>query len=293
MLKFLTQPYPFDVEWRSNLRRNAIIGCFVAFFLITFEPFGTEKWHDAYKVIKLMGYGVVAFIGPTLLLWLLFQWQKKDNIEKNWIVAKEIGFNVMVVLSIAFGNMLYGSALGLTSLSLANFVGFIFTVLVIGVFPISVGIILRYNQLKMRNEINAKILSDNVEQYQKNEQVANNDNVTTEIVTLIAENEKDVITLKINELLYIESADNYVQVVFLKNGKIQKELLRGSMKRFENQLSGFANIARTHRSFIANLNHNTGISGNAQGYRMTIAHSEVIIPIARNYGAAILDIVRK
>jgi DNA-binding LytR/AlgR family response regulator len=102
-------------------------------------------------------------------------------------------------------------------------------------------------------------------------------------IILIAENEKDKFKLKINQLLYIESADNYSNVVYFgEAGQRKKELIRSSLKRLEGQLNN-ENIIRCHRTFIVNLINVKIVGGNAAGYKLYFDTSDETIPVSRNY----------
>jgi hypothetical protein len=283
MLKILSQPYPFFQDWRQVFVRHAWIGLFVALFLIIFQPFDTNNWHVPYKALKLAGYGVIGFLMPTLLVFLIERFKTLDQWERIWTVGKELFFTLGVIIVVSFGNMLYSNFLHIGKISFYNFINFIFVVFVIGIFPIGVGISLRFRHFMQLNETEAIALRTDIEHIQ-----TQHNSATQEAeVTFVAENEKDVIRLHISDLLYIESADNYANFVFLKQGRVQKELLRGPLKRFEQQCTYFSLVKRCHRSFVVNLQHVTDIEGNAQGYRVSLQHSDSIIPVARNYGAAI------
>lgn len=55
-------------------------------------------------------------------------------------------------------------------------------------------------------------------------------------------------------LLYIESADNYVYLWYINKDAISKMLIRNTLKKLEVQLSK-TNIMRCHRSYMINLDH--------------------------------------
>jgi DNA-binding LytR/AlgR family response regulator len=107
-------------------------------------------------------------------------------------------------------------------------------------------------------------------------------------MALIAENEKDRLELKPEDLLYIESADNYSNIVFLKEGTISRQLIRASLKRLETQIA-VPYIIRCHRSYIVNIRQAKDVSGNAQGYRIGFKPAGVDpVPVSRNYGKEVL-----
>ncbi|MDZ7899314.1 MAG: LytTR family DNA-binding domain-containing protein [Arcicella sp.] len=97
-----------------------------------------------------------------------------------------------------------------------------------------------------------------------------------------AENEKDTLTLSTQNLLYIESSDNYSTIVFLKDQQIVKELIRSSLTRLEGQIQA-KTIVRCHRSFIVNLDKVMKVSGNAQGFKLQLSETDFIVPVARKY----------
>ena len=60
------------------------------------------------------------------------------------------------------------------------------------------------------------------------------------------------ITIVTENLLYIESADNYTTLHYLNKSKLSHYLLRNSLKRMEEQLSDTP-LVRCHRSYMVNM----------------------------------------
>jgi LytTr DNA-binding domain len=289
MLRFLSQPYPFEAnDLRKSLIRNAFIGIFIAFFLIVFQPLGTDLWQTNYKTIKLLGYGFVSFLMPSLLHTLSYFSFDRQKINDKWVIWKEILFLMLTLVFVAVGNLIYANFLKLTNFSFSAFVGTLFSVAIIGVLPILAGVIAKYNRFVALNTKEAAEIDTNLQSYQQAQQIQPESNIAPQTITLLAENEKDSISFVVHDFVYIESADNYANIAFLKNNKLQKELLRGTLKRFESQLHD-AQITRCHRSYIVNLHHAETITGNAQGYRLTLRYADIVVPVARNYGAGILE----
>ncbi len=67
------------------------------------------------------------------------------------------------------------------------------------------------------------------------------------------ENGDTKLSMQLNDLLYIEASENYVTIHYLDHTQPDRMLLRNSMKRMEEQLTGFP-VVRCHRSFMVNLN---------------------------------------
>lgn len=66
--------------------------------------------------------------------------------------------------------------------------------------------------------------------------------------------EKEVLrfSVKAEHLLYIESADNYVNIYYIDKGKVARFTLRNSIKRLEGLLKN-AEVIRCHRSYMVNF----------------------------------------
>ncbi len=63
------------------------------------------------------------------------------------------------------------------------------------------------------------------------------------------------ISLRLDHLLYIESADNYVTIHYLNKAKLSHYLLRNTLKWIEENLTHDTALVRCHRSYIVNLDN--------------------------------------
>lgn len=296
MFEFLKKPYPYYSFSFRDVYSNFLIGCFVAFFLIVFQPFGVSIWQTDHKLLKLIGFGFVSFICPLVFRIISTSVLKKKTPEETWMVWKEILGLLLVICFIAFGNLCYGNFIRISHFNVQELSLALAATFLLAVFPIAANVVLKYNRFVALNQKDAELMEAEVIDFQQRTEIEvpiTNETPETQeqedLFILIAENDKDKIELKPEELLYIESADNYSNVVFYRNNKINKQLLRGSLKRLESQIT-FPFIVRCHRSYIVNLKLINHIKGNAQGYRIEfkIDFSDVI-PISRNYSKALFE----
>lgn len=103
--------------------------------------------------------------------------------------------------------------------------------------------------------------------------------------------EKDELRLSINRenLLYIESADNYVNVWYLNKEMPTKLMLRNSLTATEKNLSG-TNVVRCHRSFMINLEAVKVIRRQKDGVYMELGIDQVPnIPVSQRYVEKIMQ----
>lgn len=283
MLSFLKKPYPYLGDLRRSLFSNLIIGAFVAFFLVVFQPFNIDQWHTENKFLKLAGFGIISFLVPMIVSFFLVKIMSVSREEDKWNIGKEILSVLAILLLIAFGNLLYGRILGVMPLNLEAYTSALACVVLVGIFPVFIYVTRKHNRLLRLNleqsqKLNRQLAAAVEEKTGTPEAKAESHPVP---VTLIAENEKDKLVFLPAELLFIESADNYSDVV-LFNGAKKREVFRSSLRRIETQLQ-HPLIIRCHRTFIVNLEQVTNVEGNAAGYKLTLRHTDERIPVSRSY----------
>lgn len=295
MWPFLHKPYPYNsLSWK-DLRTNFLIGCFVAAFLLVFEPFNIALWETPQRSLKILGFGLVSFLCPMIFKTLLSLMLRGGKPEETWKVWQEILVLVLVLLFIAAGNLLYGKLIGIVRITPGHFSMAVAATFLLGIFPVTANVALKYNRFLALNQAAAHQLESELRNYEtRREEPANEPSVPAKpgLVELVAENNKDKLFVSPDELVYIESADNYSTVVLLRDGICRRELIRASLKRLESQIH-VAHIMRCHRSYIVNVRHAAQVTGNAQGYRIgfNIAGMDAV-PVSRSYGKEVLAQIR-
>lgn len=296
------QPYPVSTSVQKSVITALAVGLFVFLFLYVFQPFSLLFWQHPSKTLLIGGYGGVTFffvavfsVAAPRLLPSVFH-------EAKWKVWKEITWIMFLIFIIAIGNMLYSYAIGVSALSFRTFLFFAPVTLAVGIFPCSMVIMINYLILNGRNvhkarQINQVIAADTlpgepiVPRLPEEEETAPPPQETLLILT--AENGKDQLSIPPDALLFLSSADNYVEVVYIRSGAVVSELFRNTLKSLAGQLTAYADIYRCHRSFMVNLQKVTRVSGNSQGYKLHFAETETTVPVSRNLGAGTAERIRK
>jgi DNA-binding LytR/AlgR family response regulator len=90
-------------------------------------------------------------------------------------------------------------------------------------------------------------------------------------------------------LFYLEAADNYVQIHYMNAGKMEKILIRNTLKNIEWRFRDM-NLVRCHRSYIVNLD-NVKVLKRSDGDVMIDFGNEKIaqIPVSRSYGEKVFE----
>ena len=102
--------------------------------------------------------------------------------------------------------------------------------------------------------------------------------------TISLHDAKDELKLSIRQenLLYAEAASNYTTVYYLKNGKVERLLLRSTFKKVEEQLTPHG-FARCHRGYIVNLRKVQLVRKESDGFFLDMEHNINGIPISQTY----------
>ena len=284
MFNLLRQPYPSHESVSRQLRMAAVIGLFIGLFLLVFQPFGLGNWDTTRKTVKVLGFGLVTFVitAGNFTIWgILFPRQFCDE---RWTVGREILLVTGNIMLIAVANRLYLEWLVQQegNYGAGSWLSMILITFLLGIFPTVGGVLLSYiRQLKKYSESAAQFVSSPPAPTQTDAVVASVA-PTNPSITLLADNEKDTLTLVATDLLYIESSDNYCTVVYHQGEKVNKPLLRSSLSRLAGQINQ-PRIVRCHRSYLVNLDRVARVTGNAQGYKLHLTDDTFTIPVSRQY----------
>jgi LytTr DNA-binding domain len=89
-------------------------------------------------------------------------------------------------------------------------------------------------------------------------------------------------------LLYLESAENYVSICYLNKDKVAKYLLRDTLKKIEEDFSG-SDIVRCHRSYMVNFEKVKVIRKEKDGLKLEFDNPSVMdIPVSKTYVSAVM-----
>ena len=96
-------------------------------------------------------------------------------------------------------------------------------------------------------------------------------------------------SVKKENLLYIESAENYVSVCYLNKGKVSKYLLRDTLKKVEESFAG-TDVIRCHRSYMVNFEKVKVIKKERDGLKLELDNVSVAdIPVSKTYVSTVME----
>lgn len=96
------------------------------------------------------------------------------------------------------------------------------------------------------------------------------------------------LSVQSDQLLFLESADNYVKIHYLNKGKLVHFMLRNTLKNLEENLSNTSMI-RCHRSFVVNFDKVKVLRKEKDGIFLALDEERVPdIPVSKTYSDKVM-----
>lgn len=248
-----------------------IVLVFSIFFLNIFEPFNIGRWYSDSGFIKFLRLSSYGFV--VALVFLLTQFPFRKLLKKEHFTLKS--YILWLFIEIALISLvyifLYGNPIG-------NFFNdFIFSLkyTLLGIcLPYSFAILIIYYK-NQRAEI--KTLQNKISKPAEKRLLVFKD-----------ENEKIKFSVLAKDVLLLESTDNYVSVFYILENKVQRKLLRNTLKNLEEMLKENS-IIRCHRSFMINTQNVDFVQKDGKKIIIKIKQLDKSIPVSQKYSSLFID----
>lgn len=280
--QIFNQAYVYDASKKTRIFRSIFFGFFVFVFLFVFQPFGIGAAKTFNLLLLSASYGLcTTFVMLLLNVFITPLFPNYFN-EEKWTVGREIFWVMLNIFIIGFVNAVFSSISGIWLFSLKQFLFFEIFTLLVSVFPVSALILMRANGLNKKFHKSAETLNGKINSGTRNDLNISKESDKTKILLIGSNSKNESLSVSLDNLVYINSSDNYIEVVYNENGHFAKTLLRNSLKSVQDDLKELECIYRCHKSYIVNLKKVIHISGNAQGYKLHLKGSSEQIPVSRN-----------
>ena len=94
-----------------------------------------------------------------------------------------------------------------------------------------------------------------------------------------------------NLLLFIRSANNYIEVFWKEGNFVKNQMVRCSMAYAEELLKEYKFIVKCHRSYIVNISHIDRFEGNLQGYKLYFDNIDFPIPVSKSFASKLQELI--
>ncbi len=276
--QLLKQPYPYyDKPWVII----AVCLVLVLFIMAVFEPFKFELVHPSH-ILLLIGY-LIIFLVDTSIIFIFFPkiFPRFYNPD-TWTLGKNLSNYLLVLfllgLSVALCNLwvlprYYGYPI---NEPLPFIIKDIFSTIAVGILPFTVITFIVQNR-ELKQNLAKSVELNQVLSERKQAETNGGDQITLSGAT------KDAVTVHPENILYMEVSGNYVDIFYTEGDKVQHKLVRSTIRQMEEELVQYPAFVRCHRAFIVNVNRIRHVSGNAQGYKLSLEGTNEQIPVSRTY----------
>lgn len=256
-MNFLNKQIPFVSRLKEKAFVGLILGVFLSMIIIFLEPFDTNEYDSNYRLLTLSGFGILVSCVCFIQSWLENIWYVK--VDKVWIIRYEI-------LSTFFFFCCSGTVVYLYNHIVIN--GFEYTVqshwwycshIVLAMIPIIAPVLL-YLRQKFGELIVPK---------------------SPDTIFIIGKNKNETLELQKNELLYVQSVENYIEIYFIDSGKkLHSKTFRQTLSQVYEQLPF---LEKCHRSYLVNKDNINEVQGNSQSAKISFQHIENKIPLSKTF----------
>lgn len=274
-----SRPFPDRAFDRGTVVGYARVSVFVFVALLILQPFSGNGWRGS-VLLTALGYALVTFGVSTVYGWFtarVLGWRKSGP---RWTLGRWIVDCAVLLMCISVANwVFYNYTVGWRAFSPVIFVSVALSTLVIGAIPVAFSGLAIQLRAERDHQRAAGLLQ--VAAARRRERTAIAPAPPPRLVGL---GEGDF-ALDPGAVLFCESRQNYVRVVYLTGGTVREETVRTTLTRVAEQLAGSA-VRRCHRSYLVNTDYVRQARGNAQGLRLELVATNEIVPVSRAYVAA-------
>ncbi|MCG6191305.1 LytTR family DNA-binding domain-containing protein [Maribellus maritimus] len=259
-----------------------VISISVFLFILFFQPFPSHKFELENKNLFIAGYGLIIFIIQVIIQIIFQRHLLRNNLDGVYrpMLNSLYYFSQIASISIAF--VFYIRYVGNTGITF----NIVLRVVVINLSaPVTIYLKETFSSTHGKYK---KLLEENRMMQDKIRQFS--ESYADKFIEFISENEADNIRLQISEIIFVKSADNYVEIGFRDGGEIRKKMVRNTLKNIEKQLKEFNNFVRTHRSSIVNIQYIDKLNKNFNNYWLTLIDTKETIPVSRQYLMVVKDL---
>ncbi len=287
--EFLEQPFYYFNDKRSKWIYIVSAVVFSHVFLLFFQPYGiSEEMSNPanptfHKFLFFFSIAISTFLALGLSQFILrqvFDYQKVNNKKYLYWVL----FEALLLLAINFGLSFIIPDLGNDfeqELNIWFQLKMYPKVLMILLFPF-LGSVVYVAITQMQSELQQR--DDELSAFKKR---FKNSNVQKQVVFYDENNQPDL-KLSLEEILYLESSNQYVVVYYNKLDQVKKHIIRNRLKNIIAQTEDLP-IEQCHRSYAVNVFKINNLNRDNGKLFLTIqsSNSKIKIPVSKSFSEQI------
>lgn len=266
----LSQPSPYPAEIKDRILLVSALFALTFMFTYLLEPF------HVYPPQHKITYTWICFFRAILVAGLASIYFFLLNPKKNWTRGYRLLVVTLFLLSIGLGNFFIRDIIydNPNNWSFHYFFSEIYHAYVAGIVILLILIPFSQQPLWVNPLVSPPI------------KTKDDDGQNNRLIAIATQVKADDFHLQIDRFVLAKTEGNYTEIYTRETSGLRKELKRIPLKSLEEQLSPYNWIVKTHRAHLVNKHMVEDISGNAQGYRLSLPHYPEKVPVSRAFISA-------
>lgn len=267
---FLKKDIPYLYSWKNKVLHIGLTLLLSLFIVFGLNAFNMRYWTDTPQWISFLGlYGFfVVGILSVLVLHPLYQFLFKTQALKLWQLPLWLLLELLLLSTV------------LTFIYDANAASY-FNAWVYTFQSTAMVLFLPYTTslLVLHSTASGKLKKENKKATKPEALIHFSD-----------ERNQVKFSVKKDQVLYLESSDNYITIYYFADHKVKKELLRNTLKRMELLLNDKGFI-RCHRSYIVNIENMETLKKANRSYQIKMKYIELPLPASKSFVPKLMELI--
>jgi len=270
MINFQKPLPPYLYEKRNIIRLILFTSLFALVFINIYSPFGANKWYNVTK-LQFLAYSSLVILTGVLVVVI-------SRVVMYFICRKHI-INILQYLIWIFAEIMFMAMFYAVFEKLVLKDTRIFTDLVkLSATNTALVLLIPYSVLWLYFSWQDK--KEQIERLAEGQSLPGN---IRDMIPFYDDKSLLKFSVKKENSLYLESAENHVSICYLNKDKVSKYLLRDTLKKMEENFAG-TDIVRCHRSYMVNFEKVKVIRKDKDGLKLELDNPSVIdIPVSKTY----------
>ncbi len=282
-----------DNRKKDTTRVRLVSVGFVVLAIAVFKPFGLAacQWEACLHLIGFGLTGIVSCMLTELILKFLLLLPDANDHGVDYIIHRNLWFQIINTPLVSLLLCLYrhgvmNNTIVDNRLSWGNYFE---TLLIIAFCSFLIGLYwrFRFRSRYLAAELEeTRLLNGQLQKLHEENATHNSINAAPtpnyETTITLVGSTSDKVSLKVSDLLYIESVGNYVKVCHLCNKEVRSDMLRATLRQIEEILHEYQLIARCHRAFLVNLRQVDQIVNKNSSMQLIVKHCHDSLPVSRS-----------
>lgn len=271
MQNFSSKKHPYYNDIRLITRTITGISLGVFLFLLFFQPLNPQNPDFNNKLLILAAFGGITLLLLGLMRIVIPSAFSRTFSTEKWTVNKEILWSFLFVVFNSVAFVFFARYVGKIPVTFH-----IVTIIVIISLCAIVILVFTNEYHNLKNQLKER-KNEPTSEKPKNKKEDN------EKIEFLSENKTEYFHLFLHQIILIKSANNYIEVIYKEDEKINKKLIRNTLKNTEEIFAKYSTMVRCHRSCMINKNYINKVSKGSDGLKLTLFEYPKEIHVSRQY----------